>query len=166
MASIDENQEISLFTELLVKEDLLQLVGFLSFREKKWFNLLKSVQGVGAKVALAILNNLTPEDLLKSVRMKNEIAFKSVSGVGPRMAQRIIVELSGRKEIMTMNDLKKVADGGVTTNTEESDLILIQELLIIINLFIKSPRICIIASPSRNEGKVNFIIMIIPICWA
>ena len=127
MASIDHNQEVSLFTELLVKEDLLQLVGFLSFREKKWFNLLKSVQGVGAKVALAILNNLTPEDLLKSVRMKNEVAFKSVSGVGPRMAQRIIVELSGRKDIMTLSDLKTGSDGAVEINTEENDLISIQE---------------------------------------
>ena len=127
MSSIDHNRKISLFTELLVKEDLLQLVGFLSFREKKWFNILKSVQGVGAKVALAILNNLTPEDLLKSVRMKNEIAFKSVSGVGPRMAQRIIVELSGRKDIMTMGSLNQLADDALEINTEENDLILIQE---------------------------------------
>ena len=127
MATIDHNQEVSLFTELLVKEDLLQLVGFLSFREKKWFNILKSVQGVGAKVALAILNNLTPEDLLKSVRMKNEIAFKSVSGVGPRMAQRIIVELSGRKDIMTMGSFNQPADDASEIKAEEKDLILIQE---------------------------------------
>ncbi len=127
MEAIDHNQEVSLFTELLVKEDLLQLVGFLSFKEKKWFNLLKSVQGVGAKVALGILNNLTPEDLLKSVRMKNEIAFKSVSGVGPRMAQRIIVELSGRKDIISMSDLKKRLEGEEEINTEENDLVSIQE---------------------------------------
>jgi Holliday junction DNA helicase RuvA len=127
MTAIDANQEVSLFTELLVKEDLLQLVGFLSFKEKKWFNLLKSVQGVGAKVALAILNNLTPEDLLKSVRMKNEITFKSVSGVGPRMAQRIIVELSGRKDIMSMSDLKNGIDGEGKIITEENNLISIQE---------------------------------------
>jgi len=123
MDSIDRNQEISLFTELLVKEDLLQLVGFLSEGEKEWFNLLRSVQGVGAKVALAILNALKPEDLLKSVRLKNEIAFKSVSGVGPRMAQRIIVELSGRKDILSMSDSKSELEGDI----EENSFLLKQE---------------------------------------
>ena len=123
MDSIDRNQEISLFTELLVKEDLLQLVGFLSESEKEWFNLLRSVQGVGAKVALAILNALKPEDLLKSVRLKNEIAFKSVSGVGPRMAQRIIVELSGRKDILGMSDSKSELEGDI----EENSFLLKQE---------------------------------------
>tara|TARA_B100001250_G_C19753370_1_gene768886 strand:+ start:56 stop:694 length:639 start_codon:yes stop_codon:yes gene_type:complete len=123
MSSIDRNQEISLFTELLVKEDLLQLVGFLSEREKEWFNLLRSVQGVGAKVALAILNALKPEDLLKAVRLKNEIAFKSVSGVGPRMAQRIIVELSGRKDILGMSDSKSELEGDI----EENSFLLKQE---------------------------------------
>ena len=123
MTSIDRNQEISLFTELLVKEDLLQLVGFLSEREKEWFNLLRSVQGVGAKVALAILNALKSEDLLKAVRLKNEIAFKSVSGVGPRMAQRLIVELSGRKDILGMSDSKSELEGDI----EENSFLLKQE---------------------------------------
>ena len=76
---------------------------------------------------LAILNNLTPEDLVKSVRMKNEIAFKSVSGVGPRMAQRIIVELSGRKDILNMSDVIAENEGVKELNQQESDLISIQE---------------------------------------
>ena len=50
----NEARDISLFTELLVKEDLLQLIGFLTQKEKDWFNLLRSVQGIGAKVALTI----------------------------------------------------------------------------------------------------------------
>ena len=96
--------DISLYTELLVKEDLLQLVGFITQTEKDWFNILRSVQGIGAKVALTILNTLDPKELLRAVRMKNELAFSSVSGIGSRMAQRLVVELSGRKDLIVLED--------------------------------------------------------------
>ena len=100
----DEEGDISLYSELLVKEDLLQLVGFLTQREKDWFNLLRSVQGIGAKVALTILNTLDTKELLRAIRMKNELAFSSVSGIGSRMAQRLVVELSGRKDLAVLED--------------------------------------------------------------
>ena len=96
--------DISLYTELLVKEDLLQLVGFITQTEKDWFNFLRSVQGIGAKVALTILNTLDPKELLRAVKMKNELAFSSVSGIGSRMAQRLVVELSGRKDLIVLED--------------------------------------------------------------
>ena len=96
--------DISLFSELLVKEDLLQLVGFLTQTEKDWFNLLRSVQGIGAKVALTILNNLDTKELLRAIRTKNELAFSSVSGIGSRMAQRLVVELSGRKDLTVLEE--------------------------------------------------------------
>ena len=100
----NEARDISLFTELLVKEDLLQLIGFLTQTEKDWFNLLRSVQGIGAKVALSILNTLNANELLRAIRMKNELAFSSVSGIGSRMAQRLVVELSGRKDLAVLED--------------------------------------------------------------
>ena len=100
----NEARDISLFTELLVKEDLLQLIGFLTQTEKDWFNLLRSVQGIGAKVALTILNTLDTKELLRAIRMKNELAFSSVSGIGTRMAQRLVVELSGRKDLVVLED--------------------------------------------------------------
>ena len=87
-----------------MKEDLLQLVGFLTQTEKDWFNLLRSVQGIGAKVALTILNTLDSNELLRAIRMKNELAFSSVSGIGSRMAQRLVVELSGRKDLAVLED--------------------------------------------------------------
>ena len=96
--------DISLHSELLVKEDLLQLVGFLTQIEKDWFNLLRSVQGIGAKVALTILNTLDTKELLRAIRVKNELAFSSVSGIGSRMAQRLVVELSGRKDLAVLED--------------------------------------------------------------
>ena len=100
----NETRDISLYSELLVKEDLLQLIGFLTQKEKDWFNLLRSVQGIGAKVALSILNTLDANELLRAIRMKNELAFSSVSGIGSRMAQRLVVELSGRKDLAILED--------------------------------------------------------------
>ena len=100
----NQSRDISLYSELLVKEDLLQLVGFITQIEKDWFNILRSVQGIGAKVALTILNTLDANELLRAIRMKNELAFSSVSGIGSRMAQRLVVELSGRKDLAILED--------------------------------------------------------------
>ena len=100
----NQSGDISLYSELIVKEDLLQLVGFLTQTEKDWFNLLRSVQGIGAKVALTILNTLDANELLRAIRMKNELAFSAVSGIGSRMAQRLVVELSGRKDLAVLED--------------------------------------------------------------
>ena len=109
----NQSGDISLYSELIVKEDLLQLVGFLTQTEKDWFNLLRSVQGIGAKVALTILNTLDTDELLRAVRVKNELAFSSVSGIGSRMAQRLVVELSGRKDLIALEDeeTNEIKDG-------------------------------------------------------
>ena len=109
----NQSGDISLHSELIVKEDLLQLVGFITQTEKDWFNFLRSVQGIGAKVALTILNTLDTDELLRAIRMKNELAFSSVSGIGSRMAQRLVVELSGRKDLVALEDeeTNQIKDG-------------------------------------------------------
>ena len=109
----NQSGDISLYSELIVKEDLLQLVGFITQTEKDWFNFLRSVQGIGAKVALTILNTLDTDELLRAIRMKNELAFSSVSGIGSRMAQRLVVELSGRKDLVALEDeeTNQIKDG-------------------------------------------------------
>ena len=109
----NQSGDISLYSELIVKEDLLQLVGFITQTEKDWFNFLRSVQGIGAKVALTILNTLDTDALLRAIRMKNELAFSSVSGIGSRMAQRLVVELSGRKDLVALEDeeTNQIKDG-------------------------------------------------------
>ena len=119
--------DISLYTELLVKEDLLQLVGFITQTEKDWFNILRSVQGIGAKVALTILNTLDPKELLRAVRMKNELAFSSVSGIGSRMAQRLVVELSGRKDLILLED-DEIKEVKGDSNEQTANLIKIKEI--------------------------------------
>lgn len=84
---------VTLYTELLVREDLLQLFGFLSPAEREWHRLLTSVQGVGAKAALAILGTLGPEATARAVLTGDWAAVRAAPGVGPKLAQRVVNEL-------------------------------------------------------------------------
>ena len=86
----------ALFTELLVREDLLQLFGFPTLLEKEWHRLLTSVQGVGAKVALAILGTLGPEGLARALALGDWSALRKAPGVGPKLAQRVTMELKDK----------------------------------------------------------------------
>ncbi len=83
----------ALFTELLVREDLLQLFGFPTLLEKEWHRLLTSVQGVGAKAAMAILGTLGAEGTGRAIALGDWNAVKAAPGVGPKLAQRVIMEL-------------------------------------------------------------------------
>ena len=83
----------ALFTELLVREDLLQLFGFPTLLEKEWHRLLTSVQGVGAKAAMAILGTLGGEGTGRAIALGDWNAVKAAPGVGPKLAQRVIMEL-------------------------------------------------------------------------
>ncbi len=84
---------VSLYTELVVREDLLQLFGFPTLAEREWHRLLTSVQGVGARVALNIAGTLGVEGLARALSLGDAPAIKAAPGVGPKLAQRIIVEL-------------------------------------------------------------------------
>ncbi len=87
---------VSLFTDLLVREDLLQLFGFLSPVEKEWHRLLMSVQGVGAKASLAILGALGPEGLGRAIALGDWNSVKAAKGIGPKIAQRVVQELKDK----------------------------------------------------------------------
>ncbi|WP_134678444.1 Holliday junction branch migration protein RuvA [Paracoccus ravus] len=89
-------QATALYTELLVREDLLQLFGFPSLLEKEWHRLLTSVQGVGAKVSLAILGTLSAEGLSRALALGDWSALRKAPGVGPKLAQRITMELKDK----------------------------------------------------------------------
>ena len=89
-------EAVSLFTELVVREDLLQLIGFPSMLEKEWHRLLVTVQGVGAKAALNILGALGPEGVARAITLGDAKAVQSAPGVGPKLAQRVILELKSK----------------------------------------------------------------------
>jgi len=84
---------VSLYTELLVREDLLQLFGFPTLGEREWHRLLTTVQGVGAKAALAILGTLGAEGVGRAIALGDQAAIKAAPGVGPKIAQRVVLEL-------------------------------------------------------------------------
>jgi Holliday junction DNA helicase RuvA len=87
---------VTVHTEMLVSEDLIRLMGFASAEERDWFRLLTSVQGVGAKVALAILSILSPEELQTAVARADVAMIGRASGVGPKLATRIANELKDK----------------------------------------------------------------------
>jgi len=86
----------ALYTELLVREDLMQLIGFRTVAEREWHRLLISVQGVGARVSLAILGALGPDGVSRALALGDPGAIRAAPGVGPKLAARIINELGDK----------------------------------------------------------------------
>lgn len=89
-------EAVSLYTELLVREDLLQLFGFLTPYEREWHRLLTSVQGVGAKASMAILGTLGAEGIARAITLGDAGSVKAAPGVGPKLAQRVVNELKDK----------------------------------------------------------------------
>lgn len=89
-------EAVALYTDLLVREDLLQLFGFLSPVEKEWHRLLMSVQGIGAKASMAILGALGAEGVGRAITLGDWNAVKAAPGVGPKIAQRVVNELKDK----------------------------------------------------------------------
>jgi holliday junction DNA helicase RuvA len=87
---------VDLLIETQVRDDSITLYGFGSGAERSWFRLLQTVQGVGARVALAILSVLGPDELARAVVAQDKAALTRASGVGPRLAGRIASELNAR----------------------------------------------------------------------
>lgn len=93
-------EAVSLYTDLLVREDLLQLFGFPTLAEKEWHRLLMSVQGIGAKASMAILGALGPDRLAQAIALGDWASVKVAQGVGPKIAQRVVNELKGKAPAM------------------------------------------------------------------
>jgi Holliday junction DNA helicase RuvA len=88
-------EETTLFIETHIREDHFHLFGFASELERDWFRLLQTVQGVGAKVALAILSTVNPDELSNSIATQDKTVVGQTSGIGPKLATRIVTELKG-----------------------------------------------------------------------
>jgi Holliday junction DNA helicase RuvA len=89
-------QPATLSIETHVREDQIRLFGFMSDVEREWFRLLQTVQGVGAKVALAVLGTLKPADLASAIAMRDKAMVARTPGVGPKVAERIVTELKDK----------------------------------------------------------------------
>ncbi len=89
-------EAVQLYTDMVVREDLMQLFGFTSLVEKEWHRLLTSVQGVGAKVSLAILGTLGTDGVSRAIALGDWASVKAAKGVGPKTAQRIVLDLKDK----------------------------------------------------------------------
>lgn len=96
LSKMKVGQEMALLTEMVVREDSISLFGFADAWEKEWFNTLTKVQGVGAKVCLSILSVLSPTQLSQAVGAQDKASFCRASGVGPKLAARIVTELKDK----------------------------------------------------------------------
>jgi Holliday junction DNA helicase RuvA len=114
----------ALFTELLVREDLLQLFGFPTLYDREWHRLLISVQGVGAKAAMAILGTLGAEGVARAISLGDAAAVKAAPGVGPKLAQRVVNELKDKAPgVMAMGGevLEALGDAPAAAPSAQAD---------------------------------------------
>lgn len=89
-------QQLSLFTAFIVREDAFTIFGFETSEELVTFDLLRSVTGVGPKLALSIIHQLGVDALSNAVANEDDVAFKSVSGIGPKTAKLLVLTLAGK----------------------------------------------------------------------
>ncbi|PUB18535.1 Holliday junction branch migration protein RuvA [Yoonia sediminilitoris] len=105
-------EQVALFTDLLVREDNLQLFGFTTLVEKEWHRLLMSVQGIGAKASMAILGTIGAEGVSRAIALGDWSAIAKAKGVGPKTAQRVAIELKDKApSIMAMGGTVAEATG-------------------------------------------------------
>src|SRR6201999_3122176 len=105
LRTLQMGQEVSLAIETHVREDAIRLYGFTSEVERAWFRTLQTVQGVGAKVALAVLGTLSTQDLANAIALQNWAAVEQSPGVGKKLAQRIVLELKAKAPALSVAGL-------------------------------------------------------------
>lgn len=115
-------ENIKIYTHLNVREDDMKLFGFLAYETLEFFRKLISVSGVGPKVALGIISNITASDMCIAIATENVAALKKVPGIGPKMAQKIIFELKDKviKEELVNVSQKVKQKAIVNPNIEEA----------------------------------------------
>ena len=121
LAGLPRNGEaVALFTDMIVREDLMQLYGFPTLLEKEWHRLLMSVQGIGAKASLAILGTLGADGVGRAVALGDVNSIKAAKGVGPKTAQRVVIELKDKAaSVMAMGGTLAMATGEVEAEVLE-----------------------------------------------
>lgn len=119
LAGLPANGEsVSLYTDLLVREDNLQLFGFTTLVEKEWHRLLMGVQGIGAKASMAILGTLGADGVSRALALGDWNALAKAKGVGPKTAQRVAIELKDKAPgIMAMGGTLSQATGDEVIET-------------------------------------------------
>jgi Holliday junction DNA helicase RuvA len=140
-----------LFVETQVREDRIQLFGFLDAAEREWFRLLQTVQGVGGRVALAILSALAPDQLVRVIASADRAALTRADGVGPKLATRVLAELKDKAGGIALGQLAKAHAGDAARAPSSVNLDAVSAL---VNLgYGRSEAFGAIASASKALGE-------------
>ncbi|AYN86592.1 MULTISPECIES: Holliday junction branch migration protein RuvA [Commensalibacter] len=108
--------------ETIVREDAILLYGFADGKEQEWFRMLTTVQGVGVRMALAIQSVLTPDELTSAIMTADKASLMRASGVGARLATRILTELNGK--VASGSDvINSITISGQTTDNNETNIV-------------------------------------------
>lgn len=91
-----EGSQVTIFTQLIHKEDTMYLCGFITLQERDLFNFLQSVSGIGVKVAMNLLSELEPLEIVTAVIKQDYKVLAKTKGIGPKIAQRIVLELKDK----------------------------------------------------------------------
>ena len=113
LRNLKTGDDVSLTIDTHVREDAIRLFGFQSELERSWFRTLQTIQGVGSKVALAVLGIMAPQDLANAIALQNFAAVEETPGVGKKLAQRIVLELKDKAPALSIAGLHlPVSSGG------------------------------------------------------
>lgn len=126
LSKLKQGEYSSLLIETVIKEDSITLFGFQNAWEKEWFNTLTKIQGVGGKVCLSILSVLSPAQLSQAVSAQDKSSFLRASGVGPKLAARLVTELKDKivtipVEYMSGAELSDTLSSEEKTNTNQKE---------------------------------------------
>ena len=139
--------------ETYVREDQIKLFGFRSDLEREWFRLLQTVQGVGAKVALAVLGTLPPSDLANAIALRDKAAVARTPGVRPKVAERIVTELKDKAPAFANIDPALVHLSGAIDDARAPRPVT-DAISALVNLGYGQPQAAAaIASASRSAGE-------------
>jgi Holliday junction DNA helicase RuvA len=148
LSALQVGQAAALFVETQVREDRIQLFGFFDPADREWFRLLQTVQGVGGRVALAILSALAPDQLVQVIAAGDRAAITRADGVGPKLAVRILTELKDKAGGIALGQLAKPR--GATAPAPSADLDAVSAL---VNLgYGRAEAFGAIASVSKSLG--------------
>jgi len=139
--------------ETYVREDQIKLFGFRSDVEREWFRLLQTVQGVGAKVALAVLSTLSPSDLANAIALRDKAAVARTPGVGAKVAERIVSELKDKAPAFADVDPAVVKLSGALDDARAPRAVA-DAISALVNLGYGQPQAtAAIAAASRDAGE-------------
>jgi holliday junction DNA helicase RuvA len=146
-------QQVTLAIETHVREDQIRLFGFLADVEREWFRLLQTVQGVGTRVALAVLSTLTPSDLASAIALRDKATVARTPGVGPKVAERIVTELKDKAPAYSDVDPAVIRLSGAVEDKRAPQPIA-DAVSALVNLGYGQPQAAAaVAAATRNAGE-------------